>query len=130
MDREYARGWLRGFFDGEGGAYLSRYGKKRHMTYSVGGFGTSKELMDKATEYLDLLDVPYKLYHTKNRGTKSGMVYQLKIQTKIGLARFADEIGFTETRKRDKMAAILAWINRPEARNYYGRDALGRFTKR
>ena len=130
MAMDWEKGWLRGFFDGEGGAYLSRYGKKQYVTYSIGAFGTSKELLDYASKCLNNLQIRHKVYHTRNRGTKSGFIYQLRIAKRPAIIRFAELINFTESRKRQVLSDILEWINRPNRRPNYGRDENGRFLKR
>lgn len=119
----FARGWLRGFFDGEGSAFFkthSRSGKRHTNRYLTVG-NTDIVLMHKCIEYLDLLGIEYtKFSRTKIAGRKD--FYVTNIVRKESIVKFAELVGFNAPEKQTKLEIMVHWINRD--RTYYRMDEI------
>lgn len=124
---DFLRGWLQGFFDGEGGAYLSRYGKRQATVCKIRVSNTEKALIDFASAALDRLRIGHRVYCAKNRGTKSGKYYSVVIHRQLEVRKFIEQIGLVTPRKIERTEAMLAWINRPPEQRKQANRRLGRF---
>jgi hypothetical protein len=102
--REYSRGWLRAFLDGEGSVSL------------VGGNGitfsnTERGVIDDAIRHLAVFGIT-PLHHTAERdGLKP--IYRLVVGRRPDVVTFIHEIGSSIPYKRKRMDDLLAWYARP-----------------
>lgn len=93
--------WLRGFFDGEGGAYCS--GHSRRIT--VGN--TDEQLIRITRKYLLDLGIVTKQYTKRRSNGNHKDLYELHIWGFDNILMFYRRVGFTATEKSDKIIKIL-----------------------
>ena len=113
------RGWLRGFYDGEGWVTFWRgLNKKRGwatVTKEVGVGNTDLSLMVRCEEYLRAFSIRANRMLTVSK-SKEGFrdFHRLLISNNENIARFSAEIGFGSQEKTKKLEAILAFISSPD----------------
>ncbi len=116
---DYMRGWLRGFYDGEGWAVnfhgtrkSGKYAGKKTHTCEVGVGNTDKFLMERCADFLDALGVTSRYMLSE---TRDGVPFhRIHICSGDGLRQFADQIGFYSKDKQARLEAALAWRWRPD----------------
>jgi hypothetical protein len=119
---EFYKGWLQGFFDGEGGAYFSRYGaRKSQVACDIRAANTDKVLIDFASKALTALGIEHKIYHARTpkpatSRNPEGVYITVKIQKRDATLKYIELVGFLSPRKIEACKVIVAWINRPDAR--------------
>jgi hypothetical protein len=103
---DYARGWLRGFFDGEGGiaAPIGR----------VSMSNTEASMIAAATRYLAMFGIVPRMY-TQTRKPHLPIM-RLVISRRADVRTFIREIGSGIPRKRALMDEVLAYYDRPGQR--------------
>lgn len=108
--RDEVRWWLRGFFDSEGNASLTR-SKISENSWSrrVAFFNTDVALIDRARGYLDLLEIETLTYTMKpsrgHLGTKP--VFELLVRSgQENYWRFGELVGSSIARKAQALQAI------------------------
>ena len=108
---DYMRGWLRGFFDGEGGVRCKVFDGKKFIKEGKEAYAvnTDPALIHRCESYLSALGITvFKTTehpHVVNGRKKS--FTKVHIGTYAGLIQFAKEIGFTTTWKRERLFEIL-----------------------
>lgn len=120
---EFKRGWLRGFFDGEGCAYFSRKpGTIKPCSYGVAASNTDAVLVSTCKDYLDSFGIRYSVYYREKQRKNCKPLWVVTINSTKSLKLFRSEIGFFSPKKIDALATILAWLERPGGK--YGANCL------
>lgn len=119
-DINAAVGFVRAFFDGEGGAYW--YRTKNRGDYKVRCYNTDMGLLEYIKEILKLkFDINSniaKLYddgYTGSDGCIRKAHYQLNIGRRLDILKFHKHIGFSIKRKQDMLEEIVKYL---EAKGY------------
>lgn len=117
---DFKRGWLRGFFDGEGGAYWYdnppevRTSRRRgtHHSHKVEAANTDWTLIQNATDFLTDLGIGYRLRVVQKASPKSlKPCWRLEIQKGPDIIRFAELVGFTPGSKADTLSRIVHYVS-------------------
>src|SRR5258708_7588496 len=106
---DYKRGWLRGFFDSEGGAYWydfspeqmeeskhKKYHRGKHHSHKVEACNTEPIIIETAKTFLSDLGIKYRTRlneYNCNEGRKP--VWRIEIQKGPDIAKFAELVGFS-----------------------------------
>jgi hypothetical protein len=101
--------WIRGLFDSEGNAQLSQVnGVRSYLHRRVSIYSTDTATLDRAKSYLADLGIDTRLRATSNSESHIGdrVVYELAVREKDGFIQFADLIGSSLVRKRERLIAI------------------------
>ncbi|NJF25928.1 LAGLIDADG family homing endonuclease [Thermococcus sp. Bubb.Bath] len=104
---KYPREFLRGFFDSEGSAIITR------NRIRVEACNYNKEVLEFCQELLNGLDIYSKIYRTKRKGQPvvirgeqyhyTSDLFTLKIYRLESVYRYMREVGFTISRKQNKL---------------------------
>ena len=97
LDRNSARSWLRGFFDGDGDVNVRRSLSKS----AVRAFSKNKEGLLEVKKLLEQLGI--KSYFSKRTNR---IEYELDVQSE-NIKKFAELIGFNSPKKRQKLNLLL-----------------------
>lgn len=104
--------WLRGLFDSEGNAQLWLNAAAGPGSYSrrVAIYSTDILTLERASEYLDWLEVPNMIRTTKNSDSHIGtkIVYELRMLRREGFAKFLDLVGSSIARKQSSLEKIVS----------------------
>lgn len=104
VDKEFAKGFLRGLFTADGTITKEGYPSLCSI---------SKDLIEDVQQLLLSLGIPSGISVKKNRRNAFGKLplYQLRIITNAGLRRFASEIGFISQEKNSRLIKgfVKAW---------------------
>ncbi len=129
----YARGWLRGFFDGEGSVRFRDYPNRRGYVdwcREIYAVNTDYVLIQKASTFLELLSVPFRINKTRMPYHKDSpkFLFKVRISTRVGVLAFHQEVGFTTAWKIERLQRLVVWLNRPRTPFVCSRDSQGRFS--
>jgi len=135
---EYARGWLRGTFDGEGSCTFGIYEGHQRFDYEqlpyfkvmcrVQLYNTDPQIIQRTSEYLHLFGIEHTIQSYKRKsllrwGKKP--MWVVRVGKAAGYKRFLDEVGFTNLQKQTVLRVIVAYTNREKYRNPQVRRKLG-----
>ena len=115
---DFADGWLRGFFDGEGSVFLKTREKYKTTTYMLSVGNTDLALMAQCSAYLDQLGIRHTKFRQKEkqRNYKDGYnrkpMFVLHICRAEAIKVFAEKVGFASPDKAMLLSLIVDWINR------------------
>jgi hypothetical protein len=101
--REYSRGWLRAFFDGEGSVSVSNH----NISFS----NTEPSVIDDALRHLAVFDITPRSYETHRPPHKP--ITRLVLSRRDQVIRFAEDIGSSIPHKQAGINSLLAWYARP-----------------
>jgi hypothetical protein len=101
--REYSRGWLRAFFDGEGSVSVSGH--------TIRFSNTEPSVIADAIRHLAVFDITPRSYDSQRPPHKP--ITHLVLSCRELVTRFITEIGSSIPYKREGMDALLAWYARP-----------------
>ena len=111
--KEHPREFLRGFFDSEGAISWN----KNHKSLFVSASNYDFEILEFCKELLDTLGIHSTIYLSKRAGTPVKIrgekyqyresFYEIRIYRRDSIVKFYFQIGFTITRKQEKLKSIL-----------------------
>lgn len=116
--------WLRGLFDSEGNAQLWFNPKNGPASFHrrVAFYSTEMHTLERASQYLEWLEVPHSIRTTRNSVTHLGTktVFELRVIRQEGFARFLEMVGSSIGRKQATLEAIVNSYQPPgyQARNW------------
>ncbi|NJE60974.1 LAGLIDADG family homing endonuclease [Thermococcus sp. 21S7] len=127
VGREYPREFLRGFFDSEGSVYVNTKDPRRA---AVVADHYNTEVLKLCKELLGTLGIHSTIYLVKKKGTKvmirgqeyqyNNDLYRISIHRRTSVARFAEKIGFSISRKQEKLETFLeAFYSHTSERDYH-----------
>lgn len=125
--RVYPREFLRGFFDSEGSVFVDKKDPRR-TTVVADNYNT--EVLKLCKELLRTLGIHSTIYLVKKKGTKvmirgqeyqyNNDLYRISIHRKTSVARFAEKIGFSISRKQEKLETFLeAFYSHTSEKDYH-----------
>lgn len=112
----FIRGWLSGFFDGDGSVGFYDRGDRPSTTKYLVATNTDKSIIKFAEKCLKKLDIGFNIYKCKKRKRKWKPAYMLYIARGDSIKKFGKLVGFRSKRKAKNLDELVEWINRP--RNY------------
>lgn len=126
---EFARGWLQGFFDGEGSATFrattfrvtDSKSKKQDvfgMRCQVDVCNTDYNLILICMSYLNLLGIGFRWEVAGPREYRKKTLYRIAVGRKTELLKFRDLIGFASHDKQERLERAIQWLTRE--RSQYG----------
>ncbi|AIF69161.1 hypothetical protein PAP_03710 [Palaeococcus pacificus DY20341] len=111
--REYPEEFLKGFFDSEGTISWNR----KHQSLFISASNYDLEVLELCRELLGTIGIYSKIYLSKKAGTPVKIrgekyqyrqnFYEIRIYRRDSIVKFYSQIGFTITRKQEKLKSIL-----------------------
>lgn len=115
MDLETKRGWVAGFFDGEGCVLFCRKkgpkGNWTHMQYYLNASNTDRELVQAAHDFLGELGVKSKIEGPYQVGAKRPS-WRVQVYGAANIVAFHESIPLLCPPKIEKLAQVIAYIKR------------------
>ena len=112
--RGYPREFLRGFFDSEGSVYVNIKNPRRA---TVVADNYDRDILEFCKSQLEIPRIHSTIYLSKRKGTKvlirgqeyqyNNDLYRISIHRRASVARFAQELGFSISRKQEKLRTFL-----------------------
>ena len=128
---DYIRGWLRGFYDGEGSVRFAPYRNGQgymQICWEIYAVNTDYDLIQKGVDFLTVLGIPFKINETKMPyHDRKKVLYKIRIGTREGGLKFHELVGFTASWKAARLEGLVGWLRRPKKVRLKKRDSLGRF---
>jgi hypothetical protein len=109
---EFKRGWLRGFFDGEGTCSLSTGGLKRHMTYYLSIPNTDPYLIRFCRDAITELGIESWEKTYQRDGCLPCTI--IRIGKRESILRFINEVGADSPDKQQRFTRLIEHFNRKE----------------
>lgn len=108
------RGWLSGFFDGDGTTGQSYRKRRPSKSKFLQATNTDRSIIDYCCKCLDVLDIDYTVRkYPKDRPRKD--VYHITINRADNILKWHKLVGFRCRYKSEQLQEIANWLNRPNA---------------
>nr|WP_240910668.1 LAGLIDADG family homing endonuclease [Thermococcus sp. MV11] len=131
--RAYPKEFLRGFFDSEGSVYVDT---KDPRKAAVVADNYDRDILEFCKGQLEILGIHSTIYLAKKKGTKvlirgqeyqyNNDLYRISIHRRASVARFAEEIGFSISRKQEKLRIFLeAYYHNTAEKDYHSKCIAG-----
>lgn len=119
LPEELIKGFLKGFFDGDGLCYIKKIGKR---TYTIIEFCTGSQVIAKRLyQLLKRLGIRSKIFSRKPIGTfrsSEGFAYDVRIVNPTDKWRFIEEIGSNHSRKVKRLQIIREHLRKIRSANF------------
>jgi hypothetical protein len=118
INEDFMRGWLVGFFDGEGTIFHRGAGRgKKSVATHISATNTDKELIKTCSTYLNHFGIYHIISPRKRLQNPTWKpIETIMIYRGEDVLKFHKHIGFISPNKVEKLLKAIDWINRPKTK--------------